>query len=127
MRIKITFGNLEFHAVLDETPTVSRLRQVLPCESRANTWGEEVYFRVPVEAQLEATATDVVEPGTVCFWVEGSSLAIPYGPTPASYADECRLVSRVNLLGRLEDHPSRLSRVASGDLVRVELAAVSGP
>jgi len=127
MRIRITFGNLEFHAVLDETPTVSRLRRVLPCESRANTWGEEVYFRVPVEAQLEATATDVVEPGTVCFWVEGSSLAIPYGPTPASHADECRLVSRVNLLGRLEDQPSRLSRVASGDLVRVELAAISGP
>jgi hypothetical protein len=122
MRIKITLGRLELFAVLDETPTASGLRQALPCSSRASTWGEEVYFAIPVNATLEPNATDVVEPGTVCFWVEGSSLALPYGPTPVSHADECRLVTEVNILGRIEGDPSVLSQVSSGDPVKVELA-----
>lgn len=122
MRIKMTIGGLELFAVLNETPTVTRLRQALPCDSRANTWGEEVYFALPVQASLEPDATDVVEPGTVCFWVEGSSLALPFGPTPVSRGDECRLVTEVNVLGRIDGDPSILSQVAGGDPVRVELA-----
>ena len=121
MKIKITFGRLEIIAVLDETPTTSKLRKVLPCSSRASTWGEEVYFTVPVNATLEPNATDVVEPGTVCFWVEGSSLALPYGPTPVSEADECRLVTEVNILGTIEGDPSVLKQVSSGDPVKLEL------
>lgn len=122
MRIKITLGEIELFADLDETPTVSRLHQALPCNARASIWGDEVYFAVPVKATLEPNATDVVEPGTVCFWVEGSSLALPYGPTPVSRADECRLVTEVNVLGRIEGDPSVLSQVSSGDPVKVEMA-----
>jgi hypothetical protein len=122
MRIRITFGNLELFASLEDTPTTSRLLKALPCSSQASTWGEEVYFAVPVSAVLEPDATDVVEPGTVCFWVEGNSMAIPFGPTPASHADECRLVTAVNILGKLDGDPSALSQVSSGDSVKVELA-----
>jgi hypothetical protein len=125
MRIKITFDGLELFAVLEESPTTAKLSQALPCSSRASTWGEEVYFAVPVSTVLESNATDVVEPGTVCFWVEGSSLAIPYGPTPVSHADECRLVTEVNILGKLEGDPALLSQVASGDPVKVELVTGS--
>jgi hypothetical protein len=121
MRIKMTLGNLELCAVLNETPNVSRLVEALPCSSRANTWGDEVYFAVPVSAFLEPDATDVVEPGTVCFWTEGNSLALPFGPTPVSHEDECRLVTKVNVLGRIEGDPSVLGQVASGDAVTVEL------
>ena len=121
MRIKMTIGCLEFYAELAETPTTSRLLEALPCTSRANTWGDEVYFSVPIRTALEPDATDVVDPGTVCFWVEGSSLAIPFGPTPVSHGDECRLVTEVNCLGRLEGAPARLRGVRSGDSVKVEL------
>jgi hypothetical protein len=122
IRIRSTAGEQDLYAQLEETPTVSSLIKALPFSSRANTWGDEVYFRVPVEAVLEPNATDVVEPGTVCFWVEGSSLAIPFGPTPISKGDECRLVTRVNLLGKLEGDPSQLSQVNGGDPIEVELA-----
>ncbi len=64
----------------------------------------------------------MVHPGTVCFWVEGSSLAIPFGPTPVSKAGECRLVSRVNILGKLEGDPNLLKSVREGERMRVELA-----
>ena len=108
-------------ANLRETPTVNQVLKALPCEASANTWGEEVYFELPVKAALEGDAQQVVEPGAVCFWVEGSSLALPFGPTPASKGDECRLVTRCNVLGKLEGDPRQLKKVKAGVAIRVEL------
>ena len=95
---------------------------VLPFDSDASTWGQEVYFSTPVSVKLEAGAREVVEPGTVCFWVQGNSLALPYGPTPASHADECRLVTRVNILGMLEGDANQLAAIKDGDEIRVSAA-----
>ncbi len=121
-KIKISWPKGSLTAWLDATPTAAKLLSALPCESSANTWGEEVYFSVPVKAKLEADAKQVVDPGTVCFWVEGNSLALPFGPTPASKGNECRLAARVNLLGKIEGDPRALSSVRDGDTIRVEKA-----
>jgi hypothetical protein len=75
-----------------------------------------------LSVKLEAQAREVVDPGTVCFWVQGNSLALPYGPTPVSRGDECRLVTRVNVLGMLEGDPRRLGDIADGDKIRVTAA-----
>lgn len=120
MRIRILWDSNRMMAHLKQTPTVRKLLQVLPCESVASTWGEEVYFKVPVQAELEMDARQVVDPGTVCFWVEGQSLAIPFGPTPISEAGECRLVSKVNILGKVEGDPRVLKSVQDGIRIRVE-------
>ena len=106
--------------MLINTPTANRVLKALPCSSSANTWGEEVYFSVPVSAVLESDAQQVVPPGTICFWVEGQSLAIPFGPTPISKGNECRLVAKVNVLGKLEGDPRGLKSVRDGDKIRVE-------
>ena len=60
--------------------------------------------------------------GTVCFWVQGNSLALPFGPTPASHADECRLVTQVNILGMLEGEANQLAAIEDGDAIRVSAA-----
>ena len=99
---------------------MKKLLAALPCESSAQTWGDEVYFSVPVNSALEKDARQVVEPGTVCFWVEGQSLALPFGPTPVSEGDECRLVARVNILGKIDVDAKKLKTVKAGDRVRVE-------
>ena len=122
MRILIRWNSGEIIGVLDDTPTSRKLLDALLCTSRANTWGNEVYFSVPVEAELEPDAKQVVDPGTVCFWTQGSSLAIPFGPTPASEGDECRLVTRVTILGKLEGDPKVLGSVRDGDEIHVERA-----
>ena len=119
-RIRIAWDGGEVTADLHETPTSKQLVSALPCAARAQTWGEEVYFELPVKARLEADARQVVEPGTVCFWVEGSSLALPYGRTPASQGDEPRLVTRCNVLGRIEGDPRQLARIKSGASIKVE-------
>ena len=120
MRIRISWSQGEVTALLKNTPTARRLMDALPRESDAHTWGDEVYFSVPVETELEPDARQVVDPGTVCFWVEGQSLAIPFGPTPISRGDECRLVTEVNILGKLEDDPSRLGSVSVAPCKRME-------
>lgn len=119
MKIKISWDNGEVTANLVETPTSKKLLEILPCKSKAQTWGDEVYFSVPIEGQLEDGAKQVVDPGTVCFWVEGSSLAIPFGPTPISQGDECRLVTKVNVLGSIDGDPKFLSTVMDGDDIHV--------
>ena len=119
-RIAIRWGNARVVASLENTPSTAALLAVLPCESSANTWGEEVYFSVPVACRLEADARQVVDPGTVCFWVEGRSLALPYGPTPVSKGSECRLVAKVNVLGCIEGDARTLASIRDGDRIRVE-------
>lgn len=122
-RIRVAWEGGEVIALLRDTETASKLLEALPCRARANTWGEEVYFEVPVRASLEPDAQQVVEPGTVCFWVEGNALALPFGRTPASRRGESRLVTRCNILGRIEGDPRALAKVKDGDRLRVERLA----
>lgn len=123
MRITIVWSGNRLDAELLDTPTSRALLKALPVESKANTWGDEVYFEVPITVTLEPDAVDVVDPGTICFWVQGSSIALPFGPTPVSTGNECRLVTRVNVLGRITGDAKALKSVRSGARIGVELAA----
>jgi len=120
-RIRITTGPVSLVARLRDTPTAAAILAVLPCASQAHTWGEEVYFRVPIETTLEADARDVVQPGELAFWVEGNSIAIGFGPTPMSREQEIRLATRTNIWADSEDDVRQLAVVGDGDPVRVEL------
>ena len=120
MRIQIIWDGGQLVAALRDTPTARLVWDALPYTSSASTWGEEVYFELPVRAELEDDARQVVDPGTVCFWTGGNALALPYGPTPMSQGDECRLVTEVNILGQIEGDPRLLSSVRDGVAMSVE-------
>ncbi|MEU0223344.1 cyclophilin-like fold protein [Streptomyces sp. NPDC006284] len=121
MKIRISWPAGHLTAALDDTPTAQALLKVLPLTASAHTWGEEVYFDTGVSVSRETDARQVVEPGTVAFWTDGDALALPYGPTPISLGDECRLASPCNVLGHLDGDPRLLATVRDGDPVRVEL------
>ncbi|MEV0243614.1 cyclophilin-like fold protein [Streptomyces sp. NPDC050674] len=123
-QIRISWPAGHLTATLDDTPTSRALVEALPLVSTARTWGEEVYFDTGVSVSRETGAREVVEPGTVAFWTDGDALALPYGPTPISQGDECRLASPSNVLGRLDGDPRLLATVRDGDPVRVELLDV---
>ncbi len=120
MDILIKSNDTELTAEIHHDEFAEKLQEVLPVDTSASTWGDEVYFRIPVEEDLDENATDVVDPGTVTYWVQGSAMAIPYGPTPASHDDECRLAARVNIRGKLTDDPERLDEISAGDPIRIE-------
>ncbi|MET8901186.1 cyclophilin-like fold protein [Streptomyces sp. NPDC015140] len=120
MQIRISWPAGHLTATLDDTPTTQALLKALPLTASAHTWGEEVYFDTGVSVSRETDAREVVEPGTVAFWTDGDALALPYGPTPISRGDECRLASPCNVMGRLDGDPRLLATVRNGDPVRVE-------
>ena len=120
-RIKMSWPKGAVEAILEDTPTARALVAALPVKAKAQTWGEEVYFEIPITAKLESGAKQVVPPGTVCFWTEGSSLALPWGRTPVSEGDESRLVTRCNILGRIDGDPRQLVSVRNGDAITVTL------
>ena len=122
-RIRVAWGEGDVTADLRDTATAQALLAALPCHARACTWGEEVYFELPVRAALEPDAKQVVDPGTVCFWVEGHSLALPFGRTPASKGNESRLVTRCNVVGKIVGDARVLKGVKDGAALRIEALA----
>jgi hypothetical protein len=122
MKLRISTGGVSLELILGDTPTAKALAAAVPFESRAQTWGEEVYFTTPVSAKLEADARQIVEPGTVCFWTEGDALALPYGRTPISTDERPKLANRCNVLGSVVGDPRALGRIKAGEKITVSKA-----
>src|SRR5688572_1294216 len=122
MKLRVSAPACSVEIELKNTPTAKALLEATPFESRAQTWGEEVYFSTPVSAKAEPDAKQVVEPGTVCFWCEGDALALPYGRTPISTDERPKLASRCNVVGRIEGNPSDLAKVRAGEKITVSKA-----
>ncbi len=122
-QIKIRVGEHIFTATLFATPTAEAIIDALPFESSVNTWGDEIYFQVPATARLESDARSKVEVGDLAYWPTMPAFCIFFGPTPASFGDEPRAASDVNVFGKLEDLDLPiLKNIRSGQVVSVELA-----
>ncbi|MFO7952587.1 MAG: cyclophilin-like fold protein [Bacillota bacterium] len=120
-KINITAGNVQMKAELNNAATADLLWEKLPVEGKVNTWGEEIYFAVPIESGLE-NAVSVVEEGDLAYWPEGKSFCIFFGQTPVSTADEIKPASPVNLLGRLLGNPKEWQAVGDGEEITLEKA-----
>jgi len=121
-KIKIKAGNVEAEAVLNDSPTAKKIWEALPIEARANTWGDEIYFDIPVKAPLEKTAQELVEVGDLGYWPTGHAFCIFFGPTPMSRGNEVRPASAVNLIGRVSGDARVFKKVPAGSKIRIEAA-----
>jgi len=121
-KIKITAGNVEAPAVLNDSPTARKIWEALPIEARGNTWGDEIYFAIPVKSPLEKDAKEVVEVGDLGYWPTGNAFCIFFGPTPASRGSEVRPASAVNVIGRVGGDARIFKKVADGAKVKIEKA-----
>jgi len=113
-QIEISAGDVVVTAVLNGTDTADELWDVLPITGRAQTWGDEIYFSIPVSAEEEADAQETVEMGAVAYWPPGSALCLFWGPTPMSAPGEIRPAAAVNVMGQIDGDPTVLGGVADG-------------
>jgi len=121
-RIRFDFGTLTLDAELLDTPTARAIGAVLPLTSAVLTWGEEVYFDVPVNVAREADARAVIVPGEIAYWPQGPAIAIGFGRTPISKGDETRLASPCNVFAKALSSVKVLAKVKTG--VEVKVSAI---
>jgi hypothetical protein len=120
MRIRFEMGGVSLEAELLDTPTAKAIAAKLPIHSQAMTWGEEVYFEIPVTAAREKDAKAVVTPGEIAYWPDGHAIAIGFGRTPISQGDETRLASPCNIWAKALGDVKTLKAVRAGAKIAVK-------
>ena len=118
-QIEISAGDVIVTAVLNDSDTADELWAAMPITARAQTWGDEIYFSIPVSVEEAADSQETVEMGAVAFWPPGSALCLFWGPTPMSAPGEIRPASAVNVMGLIDGDPTVLGGVADGTEVVV--------
>ena len=121
-KIRILLSDVEVEAELNEAKTAERIWEALPIEGKANLWGKEIYFAIPVKTGLETGSREVVSAGELGYWPTGHAFCIFFGPTPASQGDEIRAASAVNIIGKVLSDPKVLLKVKDGAKIMLEKA-----
>ena len=122
-KIVITSGALHVSATLNDTDTAKAIATSLPIQASANTWGDEIYFGIPVNAELEQ-GQEIVEMGDLGYWPPGRAFCIFFGRTPASRGDEIRPASAVTVVGKVVGDATAFKQVSSGTTITIERAGI---
>ena len=115
--IKLKFYNYTLNIKLRSTNTANAIKNILPFKSIVKTWGDEIYFEIPIKKNLdlESDAKDVINLGEVAYWIDGKSIAIGYGKTPISQNNEIRLAAKTNIWGDAVLDVKELGKIRDGD------------
>lgn len=118
-RIRITVGSVVAEAELNATRTAQAIWDGLPVTSRAQTWGEEIYFTIPEKTALE-NGQEVVALGDLAYWPPGKAFCIFFGATPISQGAEIRPAGKVTVIGKLRGNAKAFRQAADDDPVVIE-------
>ncbi|MGB4224416.1 MAG: cyclophilin-like fold protein, partial [Syntrophorhabdus sp.] len=94
--------------------------KVLPIDARANVWGDEFYFTIPLTMSLDETSTTSIKVGDIGFWPPGNALAIFFGPTPMSTGSDPVPASEVNLVGKIIGDATVLRKAKGTSRIKIE-------
>ena len=119
--INLKFSSYIINIKLRSTKTASAIKNILPFKSIVKTWGEEIYFEIPIEEDLdlENDAKDIINVGEIAYWIEGKCIAIGYGKTPVSKGNEIKLAARTNIWGDALLNIKKLNKIKDGDEIVV--------
>ena len=119
-KILIKVDSIEVEAELNNSKTAEKIWELLPIEGSVNTWGEEIYFSIGSKIALEEDSSEVVSIGDLAYWPPGEAFCIFFGVTPASYGDEIRAASAVNIFGNIIGDTEVFKQIRSGTRIKIE-------
>lgn len=121
--IYIILGKHKIKAELNDSKTAEKILDILPIKSIANRWGDEIYFSIPLKAELE-NEKEVMEVGEIAYWPPGTSFCIFFGKTPASEDEKPKAASSVTPLGKIADKKDvkLLKEIRSGEKIEIRAA-----
>ena len=119
-KVVIEVGELTFTAQLNHSHTAKAVWKALPLENKVSSWGDEIYFDIPVDEKLDSHAREEVEMGTIAYWPTGKTLCIFFGRTPVSIGNRPRAYSPVNIIGKIEEDSRELRTVQSGAVISIK-------
>ena len=117
-KIKITAGELEAKAELNDTGTAKAIWETLPLQGHANLWGDEIYFSIPLSLELEA-GQELVSTGDLGYWPAGNAFCIFFGPTPISRSGEIRAASQVTVFGKIIGDATVFKKISVGTEINI--------
>ena len=117
-KIKITVGEIEAEAELNDTRTAQAIWEVLPLKKQVNLWGDEIYFSIPLSLALEA-GQELVNVGDLGYWPAGNAFCIFFGPTPISQSGEIRPASQVTVFAKVIGDATVFKEVCSGKEITI--------
>lgn len=118
-KIRIKSGQVEVVAELNDTNAAQAIWDALPIKGRANLWGDEIYFSIPVSIELE-DGQELVNVGDLGYWPPGRGFCIFFGPTPMSEGEQPRPASPVTVFGKVIGNATVFKRVTSGAEITIE-------
>ena len=115
--INLKFSNYTLNIKLRSTNSANAIKNILPFKSIVKTWGDEIYFEIPIKKNLdlENDAKDVIVLGEIAYWIDGKCIAIGYGKTPISQNNEIRLAAKTNIWGDAVLDVKELGKIRDGD------------
>lgn len=125
-KLRITAGNVSATATLDDSRTAGAIWDALPIEAAVETWGDEIYFTIPVDLKADG-ARAAVQVGDLGYWPPGRAFCVFFGPTPVSRDGEIRPASPVNVFGRVDGDATAFKSVRAGTRIRLERAEAGPP
>jgi hypothetical protein len=120
--IEIVFNDNIIEATLNDTKTAKKLLKILPVKSEINLWGNEIYFEIPMEADLE-NGKELMDIGNIAFWPSGNAFCIFFGPTPAGDGTQPRAISPVTVIGKItgENWIDKIKKIKSEDIIEIRI------
>jgi len=120
-KISIACRDKKFVAQLNESATAMKIFATLPISSSVNTWGDEIYFEIPLDCGVEEDfSKTVVDLGDIAFWPQGKAFCIFFGMTPVSAPGEIRPASAVTVVGKMEGDLDGLKEINNGEKITIE-------
>lgn len=120
LTITVDSEHLDARWTDDNPETRQAIAAALPVDGDASRWGDELYFRTPIDVPEENSQVEVPV-GGIAYWPQGNALCLFWGPTPASVDDTPRAASAVNLVAMI-DNTAPLDEITGGAHVTIAAA-----